>query len=413
MNNRSLLGWLLVGAFSASVSCGSNGGGGAPQGFGLACMSDKECKGYDLLCSPTDDRCVQCLAESDCTSAENCMSGLCKTPQRCEDSRDCSSNLVCNETAGVCVQCLESTDCNNGEKCVSQQCVDRQVCEFTSDCEDGLLCDVDAGICVACRNDNDCPSRRVCEDNECVVPDPGGGEGGEGASSGTPNGGSSSGTPNGGTGGRAGGGGGGSGGGGSGGTPPTGCDCNANQACTPSDERCVPLGLVDDLLDCDDEILEIEGRSGPWYATADLDIDIDVGYNSPNNSGSAWVDTSCGAWLVGGAVENGVDTTFAVLAAILNQGDPYDLSGYTGVQVVLESDNAVQVVVKTLDGHYQHTLPYLQAGSNLRSVPFNMLVAEDTLVALDLTAVTEIQFTPVDTTSFGYAVHKVELYGAL
>ena len=419
MSNRALMGWLLVGAFSASVSCGSNGGnGGVPRGYGLACTTDNECTGFSLLCSP-DDKCVQCLGVDDCERTESCMSGLCKAPESCKDSRDCSSNLVCNETVGVCVECLESRDCGTGLKCAAQHCVSQQTCDFTSDCEDGLLCDADAGICVSCRTDNDCPSRRVCEDNECILPAPvgEGGEGGTGATGGTPstsgsqNGGTpNGGTPSAGTGGTRGGTGGSAGNGGSGGTLPDPCDCTLGDVCT-LDERCVAPSVVDDLYDCDNQILEIEGRSGPWAGDADLDINFMQGFGNP---GSGWVDNTCAAWATCGTGQPAVDTDFAFIGFLLNDGSVYSLANYTGIQIVLESANDIQVVLKTIGGGYfQYTLPSV-TGSNSRTAPFaNMLPMNNSAEqVLNLNTVTEVQFSPTTPEDCGYAIHRVELYGA-
>jgi hypothetical protein len=421
MNNRALIGWLLVGGFCASVSCGSNGGNGnLPQGYGLPCMSDKECAGFSLLCEQSDEKCVQCLQPGDCKPAEECLSGLCKTPQQCEDSRDCSGDTVCNETVGVCVECLETRDCDSGKKCVSKKCVAQQTCEFTSDCDDGLLCDVDAGLCVTCRTDRDCPSRRVCEDHECVVPgspgeggEGGGGTGGTNSTAGTPNGGTpNGGTPSGGTGGSSGSSGS-SGSGGSGGAPPE-CECTLGEVCTP-DERCVAPTVIDDFVECDNAILEIEGRVGNWYAEADDDVGFTSGFGDP---GPTWSDHTCAAWIEGGATENGTLTTFAIMSAILNDGAYYDLSGFSGIEVQLESDGAVDVVLKTAGGLFRVTLAGLANDmSNLRSVPFGSLVSDTAPGAIFvedyLDSVIEIQFAAPDRTTFGFAIHRVELYGEL
>src|SRR6185436_6273513 len=103
MKQTAALGWALVGAFAASVSCGGgNGFSSGPKGFGLSCKADKDCSAYELVCSD-DSKCVQCLSESDCRPTESCSAGLCKPPTECNDSRDCSDDQVCQETYGVCV----------------------------------------------------------------------------------------------------------------------------------------------------------------------------------------------------------------------------------------------------------------------------------------------------------------------
>jgi hypothetical protein len=421
MHFRSLLGFTLLGMFVASASCGSDKKGNGVPGFGVACATDKECTSYSLLCGP-EDKCVQCLSETDCDRVESCVAGLCKVPQECEDSRDCSGDQVCNETVGVCVQCLETSDCPKGQTCAKNSCVTRQSCEYTSDCEDGLLCDADAGFCVACREDGDCPSRRVCEENECVTP-PASGDGGEGgtgsASTGGSGGGGRGGTASGGysgggyggshTGGSAGRGGmSGSGGLGEAGAGPTDCECSLGEACAP-DLRCVDENLIDDFVVCDEEILAINGRSGTWTGEADTDVNITYGYGDP---GSLWVDHTCAAWASGGSKVNGVETDFAFIGFMLNDGDAYSLAGYTGLQIKLESSNTVQVVLKTTGGGYfQATLaPF--AGSNYRSAAFaSMLEMANSLETdLDLSTVYEVQFSVTDRTTFGLAIHSVTLY---
>src|SRR5690348_13937929 len=126
MQHRALLGWMLVGAFCASASCGGNGSGSsAPQGFGLACGSDKDCAQYTLMCGD-DETCVQCLIDTDCKSNQDCTAGLCKTPVPCESSKDCGADQVCNETAGVCVECNTNRDCSSGLLCTNHRCAEHQ-----------------------------------------------------------------------------------------------------------------------------------------------------------------------------------------------------------------------------------------------------------------------------------------------
>lgn len=423
MHFRSLLGFALVGAFFASASCGSDNKGSGPAGFGLACMTDKECTGYSLLCGP-EEKCVQCLSEDDCDRVESCVAGLCQVPQDCEDSRECSGDQVCNEIVGVCVQCLEPSDCAKGQTCAKNSCVTRQTCEFTSDCENDLWCDADVGLCVTCRDDGDCPSRRVCEDNECVSPSGTGGSstGGTGGTGGGGRGGTSSGGRGGtGSGGYSGGGYGGKLTGGTGGTSgssgsggeggaPVDCDCLSGEACTP-DLRCVDDMMIDDFVECDDQILAIQGRSGTWVAQVDNDIEFDSGYGDPGFS----ADSTCAAWITGGSEVNAVDATFAYIGFTLNDGAPYSLLGYTGMQLKLESETGVQVVLKTIGGGYfQVTLAPLPSspGTNDRTVSFaSMVKMDDSLeTELDLSTVSEVQLSATERTSFAIAVHSVTLY---
>lgn len=428
MHFRSLLGFTLLGLFAVSASCSSDDRNGGVPGYGLSCMTDKECTSYSLLCGP-EDSCVQCLSEDDCDRLESCVAGLCQVPQDCEDSRDCTGDQVCNETAGVCVQCLKSSDCAKGQSCADNACVTKQACDYTSDCDNGLLCDADAGFCVTCREDNDCPSRRVCEGNECVVPSTGnggtdsggtgsGGRGGTGSggnggvggtSSGGYSGGGFGGVPTAGTGtGGRGGVSGSTGNGGEAGIGPIDCDCQLGEACTP-DLRCVDERVIDDFVVCDEEILAIAGRSGVWTGEADTDVNITYDYGNP---GSQWADHTCAAWATGGAVLNGVNTDFAFIGFMLNEGDAYSLAAYDGLELKLESSDYVQVVLKTVGGGYfQYTLTPL-TGSNLRYAPFSGMakMANSLENILNLNNVYEVQFSVTDRTTFGLAIHSVTLY---
>jgi hypothetical protein len=440
MLHRALLGWLLVGGFCAAVSCGGGNGSDAPLGFGAACKSEADCDAYDLRCG-LDGKCVECLTSSDCESGETCTGSLCKPTQECEASGDCSGSQVCDDDSGECVDCVTSSDCKSGQGCSDHVCFDRQVCDFTSDCDDGLVCDIQAGVCVVCRTDKDCGLHLVCEDNDCVretVSGSGGkGGGGAGGKSGSGGGGvSSSGSSNGGRGGTSGGGGisgagtsgsgGISGSSGNGGTlseagaggmlgeagmAATDCECLITQACTP-DERCVLKGVVDDLFDCDDQILQIEGRSGPWAADADIGIELDSGISDP---GPTWTDRTCAVWASGTeATLNDPDATFAFVGFLLNDGAAYPLGNYTGIQIKLEAPStSVQVVLKTTGGGYfQVTLAPLSGGSYLRTASFASMVkmANSAENLLNLSQVYEIQLSPTMPKSFRFAVHSVALY---
>jgi hypothetical protein len=431
MMRRSLLGWSLVGCFCAAISCGG-GGDSTPKGFGVKCSDDTTCEAYDLLCG--DGKCVQCLEDTDCRSAEVCTGGICKAPVDCDSSSDCTGDQVCSQDLGACVDCVTSKDCNTGQACMDHSCHDRPTCDFTSDCDRSLVCEPNQHICVECRTTDDCGYKQVCEEYECVAESTGtggkgsGGSGGKGSGGTTSAGTSSGGTGNGGTttAGAAGkGGSGGMSGGGMGGMSGTvgeggvggtvDCGCSLDEVCTP-DQRCVAPTLIDDLEDCNDQIIDIEGRHGNWAADADTGVNLMHGFTNP---GSGWVDMTCAAWATGGEVSvNNPNTTFAFIGFRLNVDDldaahVYDLSAYNGIQVKLESSSDVQVVVKTSGGGYfQVTLPHF-AGSNLRTAPFaSMTKMNNSLESLPikLDTVTEIQFSVTTPKDFGLAVHRVELY---
>jgi Cys-rich repeat protein len=53
------------------------------------------------LCDPATNRCVECLANTDCTNQQN---------------------PICNMTDHNCVQCTTNADCTNGRTCVDGAC---------------------------------------------------------------------------------------------------------------------------------------------------------------------------------------------------------------------------------------------------------------------------------------------------
>lgn len=418
MQHRAILGWIFAAAFCASVSCG--GGGDAIPGFGLPCGSISDCAAYSLKCGPKDT-CVQCVDNAACKDDQVCNSGLCKTLQKCEDDQDCKTG-VCDEDINLCVPCLLSSDCpSETQGCFDKECVERKECVASSECvKDGLVCDNKAGVCVTCRSTNDCGVRQVCQDRDCVPEpeDPGaGGEGGvdSGGSGGTSGSGGKGGTGGrggtGGAGGKGGAGGtsgGGMSGGGTGGTGP--CGCLNTEVCTP-DLRCVSPKLIDDLEDCDSQILPIAGRMGSWFHDADIGITQSYGYNDPSVGAPmiAWTDTTCAAWTTGTPMGN-LDQTFEHIGFSLNSGMAYDLSGNIGLQIWIEASSGVQVVLMaTSGGPFKATLGAIPGMSNKRSIPFASMLPIPS--SAQLATVYEVQFAAVDPkSSFDMAIHRVELY---
>jgi hypothetical protein len=168
--------------------------------------------------------------------------------------------------------------------------------------------------------------------------------------------------------------------------------------------------MIDDFEVCDSEILAIEGRSGLWDGDADADVTIDFGYSDP---GAAFSDRTCAAWATGGALENGVETSYATIGFTLNGGAAYDVSSYLGLDFTLESDNAVLVVVETTGGgRFQYPIAAV-VGSNPRSAPFYLMTKmEDSLEeTLDQTTVSRVLFwVPDPPSTFGLAIHRVTFY---
>jgi hypothetical protein len=148
-----------------SAGAATSGTGGALEGFGEACSSDKQCKEFDLLC---DDvlGCVECLADGDCTGDLTCVQGRCGSVETCDNSLDCSGSLVCDTDAQKCVECVDAGDCDEGKACVSSACVEATTCTTSGEC-DGQVCDPDKAVCVECVTTEDCSGGEACTDNVC------------------------------------------------------------------------------------------------------------------------------------------------------------------------------------------------------------------------------------------------------
>ena len=112
------------GAGAASGGSGEGGGGGTTTT--LPCNGS--CEAPTPVCDESDDTCVECLEEADCTV----------------------SAKKCDTTARECVECLGSEHCTSpaAAKCDGEACVE---CEINDDCahiEGKGVCD--SGTCVQC-----------------------------------------------------------------------------------------------------------------------------------------------------------------------------------------------------------------------------------------------------------------------
>ncbi len=207
----------------------------------------------------------------------------------------------------------------------------------------------------------------------------------------------------------------GSGGDGSGGSSSTGgsnsTGGNDGSGGGPSADTCggAAANIVDNFHSCDENICEIAGRKGVWYGEADLLVNDDFEVDEP---GGTWGDNSCAAIATGGSAEV-TNVDFAYIGVILNGGAGYDVSGYSGVRIDIESDDQVYVSIVTSDGgHYGVNVPGGTGGtSQIRNAAFGAMVAAgDNVGTKDLTNVEEIHFAADDPTGYGFAIHGVEFY---
>jgi hypothetical protein len=185
---------------------------------GLCVGSTDPCSG--LVCDEAGDRCVECLAASDCNDGnpctdDVCTNNVCSNPPNtlpCEDglfctagdtcsngvcvggADPCAPSLLCDENLGSCVVCLTNADCDDGNVCTTDTCVfgscfnanntvacdDGTFCTAVDTCSNGVcvgsgdpcpgqLCDETGDRCVDCFTVADCPPDGItCTNDECV-----------------------------------------------------------------------------------------------------------------------------------------------------------------------------------------------------------------------------------------------------
>ncbi len=165
--------------------------------------------------------------------------------------------------------------------------------------------------------------------------------------------------------------------------------------------------IIDNFATCDDYINEVDGRSGSWYSWADNGINLDFAVRTPP---SGWSNQGCAALATGGELPSG-ETNFAGIGLIVANGEPYDLRGYSGLTVSIETGDDVSVAIKTLSGGQFGYRLGPTTGSETTNIDFYYFGAwaNSTSQYLDLSEVIEIQFVP-HSLPFGFAVHLVSLY---
>ena len=123
--------------------------------------------------------CVQCVVDSNCTSAAAAQCSESNICVPCTESTHCAhltATPVCKDplATGTCVQCLAHSDCPS---IAAAQCSESNTCAPCTDstqCErfgSTPLCDTSSGECVRCLIDSDCPSKTAakCSEGVCVA----------------------------------------------------------------------------------------------------------------------------------------------------------------------------------------------------------------------------------------------------
>ena len=264
----------------------------------------------------------------------------------------------------------------------------------------GGACESGSEGCSCYRNDT-CDANLTCDKGRCVTG--AGGTGGD-AAGGATNGGS----------GTAGGETAVAGGGATGqaGSPSEAGGGAGGAASKPDDCGGAAKNVLDNFFSCDDRICEIDGRGGSWYSYAKIGISNKLTIEANPNG---FVNKNCAAAARGAYIGSGTTDPFAGIGFALADQSPYDVSGYTGVQVSIETTEAMYVYVYTADAEF--AAPFTQLNnSNKVSIPFTTFTHASGSATLDLTQVEGFKFTPDLTDaatmndSFNFAVYGVQLY---
>lgn len=139
------------------------------------CHMESDCvgniHGY-VHCDTTQDLCVRCVSNSQCSSSQICRVGSCVPRSGCEDDGDCGSSSAhpyCNTDTGVCLGCFDTNQCTAGKACVNHECGQ---CTSNADCDTssaGRACRLDLGVCSQCNVAEDCSrAGAACENHLCV-----------------------------------------------------------------------------------------------------------------------------------------------------------------------------------------------------------------------------------------------------
>jgi hypothetical protein len=156
------------------------------------CEENSECDGVPgkPVCVSSTGVCVQCIADSDCDSAQSsdadaggtggssssskqhCVNTVCRTYTACDFAGKCTGGAgLCDPNLKRCVQCIDTVDCSTpGTTCAGTSC--RQVCSTANSCPDSSPVCLKVGtssICTErCASDSDCLLGYVCSQKICT-----------------------------------------------------------------------------------------------------------------------------------------------------------------------------------------------------------------------------------------------------
>ena len=188
----------------------------------------------------------------------------------------------------------------------------------------------------------------------------------------------------------------------------------SSSSSTSSGDTCggAPATVIDNFYACSGAICDLGGRSGSWFNYASADVNQTFAVSEPP---SGFVDRACAAWSTGGPL-SGItsSTTYAGIGfTLVPGGATYDLSGYTGVNISMESGQNFHFVVEDSSGGY-FGAEMLGGGNGAVAfqIPFSSLtmLANSQTTVLDLANAIQMEFDADTPQAYGCAIHSVSLY---
>jgi len=133
------------------------------------CASTKDCPDL-LVCLLPEGACVECTADEDCDGDLFCLPDhTCGQAHPCDSDKDCKGyGLLCDKGTGQCVECNLSADCPVERFCSSSICLPDLCVPEDTHCEgpNVLVCAADGSGSLLKET---CAGGEHCEDGQCVA----------------------------------------------------------------------------------------------------------------------------------------------------------------------------------------------------------------------------------------------------
>lgn len=146
----------------ASRTNGADASDGAANKPEPQCKTDGDCSAPTAHCDALTSKCVQCLANADCTTLVcNTVSHTCSG---CLTNADCGgATPFCDDDDRKCAECTSASQCNRGEVCAFEAHRCAPACLTNSDCAGSghPICAAASRVCVECTSDADCTAMNL------------------------------------------------------------------------------------------------------------------------------------------------------------------------------------------------------------------------------------------------------------